>query len=163
MARRRRKPVASYLDFKSLSRPDTTSALSEYVQQYWISKGYSCHPEMGLVKGGRLRADVFCLNTKGHTILVETKSCWSDFSTDKKWQKYKLYANKFFFAVSEHFYEKDGARLWEAIKEYAGILVVTQTGKVYVKHRAKEFDVHSRISRRMLTRCAWRGGRFSIY
>lgn len=172
MARRRRRRTArkprvpkvlpSILDFTSLSRPDTTAAVTEYVQRYWIEKGFSCHPEMGLTRGGRLRADVFALNTKGETVLVEVKSCWADLSTDLKWEQYRLYANKFFFAVSEHFYEKDGARIWDKVKEHAGVLVVEASGKVKVKHRAKEFKVHSRISRRMLTRCAWRGGRFTI-
>ncbi len=159
----RPKRKAVHYDFVSLSRPDTTKALTECVQQYWIEKRFSCHAEIGLMKRGSLRADVFALNTKGETVICEIKSSWPDFSTDKKWHKYSRYADKFFFAVSEHMYEKYGERLYEAVKESgAGVLIIMSYGKVYVKHRAKKNEVRKSISRRMLTRCAWRGGRWKI-
>ena len=32
-------------------------------------------------------------------MIVETKSCWSDFATDHKWQRYLPHCNKFYFGA----------------------------------------------------------------
>lgn len=162
MARGRRRPKPRPLDFVSLSRPDTTSALTEQVQQYWIQKRYSCHVEVGLVKHGNLRADVMVLNTKGQLVILEIKSSWADFRTDKKWQNYLEYCEKFYFCLSHHLYETHGARIWEAVKESgAGIMVCSATGKLRVKHRAKERTLHYKRKQRLYIKMAWRGGRFN--
>lgn len=47
-----------------------------------------------------LRADVIAVKSDRKTItIVETKSCWSDFSSDRKWTAYLPFCSKFYFAA----------------------------------------------------------------
>ncbi len=50
-----------------------------------------------------LRVDVMALGPKGEIWVVECKSSRADFTTDSKWQGYLEWADRFFFAVDEHF------------------------------------------------------------
>lgn len=162
MARRIRWPRdMAVQNVSSLSRPDKTARITECVQRYWIDKGYSCHPEIGLERGGRLRADVLCLNTKANIVACEVKSCIADFRTDKKWHKYLNYCNKFYFAVDAHFWSVHQEELEQQAKQYgAGIIRVSNSGGCSVVQNAKSRDIDKSILGSLLVRMAWRGGRF---
>ena len=71
-----------------MSRRQITAALTDAVVQYYTKKRYCVNREIGLCKRGRLRADFLAMNMKNEIIIVEVKSCPSDFYTDHKWQKY---------------------------------------------------------------------------
>lgn len=161
MARRRKVSTSCSIDFTSLSRPDTTHILAERVALYWIKRRFSSHMEVGLLKRGRLRADVLSLNTKGQIEIVEVKSCLADYRSDKKWEKYLKFCNKFYFCIPCVLYEKHGAKIWSEIKDSgAGLMVCSPLGNIRIKHRAKERSLHYRRKLRLLTKLAWRGGRF---
>lgn len=162
MAYNRRKAERQTVVFKSMSRPDKTAYLTEAVQQYWNGKRYSCHVELGLIKHGNLRADVFCLNTKCDMIITEVKSCWADFNTDKKWHKYLPFCMRMYFVVDETLFESRGDEIIARIKKCGcGLIVVNKFGSAFVKSNAKRKTMKNEIVAKMLIKAAWRGGRFA--
>ncbi len=67
-----------------------------------IIRGMSAHkmvflPELTL-KTGR-RADLVALDDKGLIIIFEIKSSIADFQSDTKWNEYKPFCDKFYFAT----------------------------------------------------------------
>lgn len=162
MAYNRRKAERQTVVFKSMSRPDKTAYLTEAVQQYWNGKRYSCHVELGLIKHGNLRADVFCLNTKCDMIITEVKSCWADFNIDKKWHKYLPFCMRMYFVVDETLFESRGDEIIARIKKRGcGLIVVNKFGSAFVKSNAKRKTMKNEIVAKMLIKAAWRGGRFA--
>jgi hypothetical protein len=49
------------------------------------------------------RADLIALSDAGEFWIVEIKSCVADFRADRKWQEYRLYCDRLFFAVAPDF------------------------------------------------------------
>ncbi len=50
-----------------------------------------------------LRVDVLAIGPKGEIWIVECKSCRSDFLSDKKWQGYLEWCDRFFWCVDDQF------------------------------------------------------------
>jgi len=50
-----------------------------------------------------LRVDVMAIGPKGEIWIIECKSSKADFQTDKKWQGYLPWCDRFFWAVSPEF------------------------------------------------------------
>lgn len=69
----------------------------------------------------------------------EVKSCHADFACDKKWMKYIRYFEKFYFVMSQDYYESDrGKDAVATVREKGcGVLVLMGDGFCYVKHKAK--------------------------
>jgi len=63
--------------------------------------GFACVTE--LVPKPGLRVDVMALGRKGEIWVVECKSGRADFTSDRKWQGYLDYADRFFWAVDADF------------------------------------------------------------
>jgi len=53
--------------------------------------------------GNGRRADLVALDHAGRITLVEIKSCRADFLCDRKWQAYRDYCDRFYFAVDSDF------------------------------------------------------------
>ena len=49
------------------------------------------------------RADLMALDPRGGITIVEVKSCLNDFRTDQKWEDYRQWCDRFFFAVDARF------------------------------------------------------------
>lgn len=56
-----------------------------------------------LVPTSGLRVDVMALGPKGEIWIIECKSSRSDFQTDRKWQGYRDWCDRFFWAVDLNF------------------------------------------------------------
>ncbi len=56
-----------------------------------------------LVPAPGLRVDVMALGPKGEVWVVECKSSRTDFQTDRKWQGYLEWCDRYFWAVDESF------------------------------------------------------------
>jgi len=56
-----------------------------------------------LVPTSGLRVDVLALGPKGEVWVIECKSSRVDFQTDKKWQNYLEWCDRFFWAVDTEF------------------------------------------------------------
>ncbi len=69
----------------------------------WVlhSLGISVIDEFPL--GNGRRADIAGLDRSGNITIVEVKSSRADFRSDRKWQQYLDYCDRFFFAVDPEF------------------------------------------------------------
>ncbi len=56
-----------------------------------------------LVLASGRRADVVVLGRGGEIAIIEIKSSVADFRADRKWQSYRAYCDRFYFAVPEAF------------------------------------------------------------
>lgn len=56
-----------------------------------------------LVPTPGLRVDVMALGPKGELWVIECKSGWADYRTDRKWQGYLEWCDRFFWAVDADF------------------------------------------------------------
>lgn len=75
--------------------------LQRGVSRHLASYGFACVEELVPTRG--LRVDIMALGPKGEIWVVECKSSRADFTSDCKWQGYLEWADRFFFAVDEHF------------------------------------------------------------
>lgn len=85
----------------ALSDPDIAAKLARGVSRAFEEFGYGCLTEVPL--GSGRRADVMAINDKGETVIVEIKSCLTDFRTDGKWHEYREWCDQFYFAVAQDF------------------------------------------------------------
>ena len=69
--------------------------------RHMASMGVVCLEEFVPVKG--LRVDVLALGPKGELWVIECKSSKADFQTDKKWEGYLAWCDRYFWAVDMDF------------------------------------------------------------
>ncbi|WP_343079651.1 MmcB family DNA repair protein [Ostreiculturibacter nitratireducens] len=84
--------------------PDTLQPgqlLARGVCRHMLSLGFVTVEE--LVPAPGLRVDVLALGPKGELWIVECKSSRADFTSDRKWQGYLEWADRFFWAVDAEF------------------------------------------------------------
>ena len=89
------------LTLVSVSRPETTAAVTRGAARLLTALGYAPLAEVTLPNGRR--ADLMALGPKGEIFIVEVKSGLEDFRTDQKWQEYQPYCDAFAFAVAPEF------------------------------------------------------------
>jgi len=82
-------------------RQATAGAIGRGVARLFKTLGYAPLSEVALASGRR--ADLIGLSVAGEIWLVEIKSCLSDFRLDHKWQSYRPFCDRFFFAVAPDF------------------------------------------------------------
>ena len=92
-------------DIAKLVKPDQPVLIADVIKAT-IAKRYKAKHravffEIGVVSGGKLRADVLALAMNGHVVIVEVKSSVADFRTDKKMEGYLPYCNQFYLAVTK--------------------------------------------------------------
>ena len=85
----------------SLSRPETTEAVTRGAARLLVSLGYAPLAEVALPNGRR--ADLMALGAHGEILIVEVKSGLEDYRVDRKWGEYGPYCDLFYFAVGPHF------------------------------------------------------------
>ncbi len=143
-----------------MTRKEIADLLKKASVGYFAHRGFSCHIEVGLVKRGRLRADVLAFNTKLEICVAECKSCWEDFRLDSKWEGYLSRANRLFFVFTEHTFETRKDDILKKIgSSGAGILVLSsKTGLLESRKNSKSMDLQGSIRRELITRIAYRNG-----
>lgn len=83
------------------SRPAVTAAIGRGVLRHLVQAGLAPLLEVPLPDGRR--ADVMALAPDGRITIIEIKSCPADYLTDRKWQAYASFCDRFSFAVSAEF------------------------------------------------------------
>ncbi|KGJ06096.1 hypothetical protein IT41_02745 [Paracoccus halophilus] len=78
--------------------------LARGVARFLTGLGHA--PLTEFVPGGRLRVDVISISAKGEIWVIECKSSRADFTSDRKWQSYLAYCDRFFWAVGSDFPEE---------------------------------------------------------
>jgi hypothetical protein len=165
---------------ESLSRKRITDIVTETALRYFARNGYSVYPEVGIQSGGNLRADVLAMNMKGKVTIIEVKSCWQDFATDKKWINYLPYCNKFYFCIPYHLFNSEKGQFIKTVcqENKIGLFVVGHNKQDYVNLTKDEnghwttkqtvwmysvkgctsTKVSGDIRKWLFTKLAWRGG-----
>jgi hypothetical protein len=77
------------------------ASLARGVCRSLAQRGFRCLVEFPLSNGRR--ADVLALGKSGDFMIVEIKSTVADFRSDRKWQDYQAFADRFAFAVPHGF------------------------------------------------------------
>lgn len=77
------------------------------------------------------RADVMGLDASGEIVIVEVKSCLTDFASDQKWPEYRPYCDRFYFAVDCDFPK-------ERIPEDTGLIVADGFGGAVIREAAAD-------------------------
>jgi len=124
------------------------------VAHYFKKKLWFVNYEVGLCKGGRLRADVVAVNMGSQIAVIEVKSSVSDFKTDKKMAKYVPFADKTYVACDSPTY----AKIKDLILPGLGVFLVSSSGKARVIRRPKAREVKPEIRLNIITRLAYRTG-----
>jgi len=75
--------------------------LARGVARMLAGLGHAALPEF--VPAGGLRVDVVSVTPQGEIWVVECKSCRADFVSDRKWQGYLEFCDRFFWAVDLDF------------------------------------------------------------
>ncbi|MGB7317121.1 MAG: MmcB family DNA repair protein [Planktotalea sp.] len=75
--------------------------LARGVCRHMASHGFVCIEEFVPKRG--LRVDVIALGPKGELWVIECKSSKADFQTDKKWEGYLEWCDRYFWAVDSDF------------------------------------------------------------
>ena len=146
-----------------MNRKETTLRLKRAATYYFVDKGHSVYDEVGLKSGkewSRFRADILALTMKREVVIVEVKSGWQDFIKDVKWTEYLQFCNKMYFIIEESFYNTEKGKFVETkVREHgAGLMVVSDGGKVRVAANAKRRDMVGETKKWIYTKLAWRGG-----
>ena len=71
------------------------------IARMFIERGDACLREFTLRSGRRV--DLIAIGSGGEITIVEVKSSRQDFISDRKWQGYSEWADRFYFAVAEGF------------------------------------------------------------
>ena len=165
MARRRKlkqQPVSSkYESFSNVPRKEVAPLLREALKPYFAKQGASLHFEVGVERGGSLRADVIALTMKRKLTVVEVKSGWQDFAADHKWPRYLTACHQFYFCFSDALWASHADKIRASLAEHAGtagVIVVGMNGSVrkVLPAAKRRMDVNRKLW--ILTKLAWIGG-----
>lgn len=87
--------------------------------------GFATLPELTLASGRR--ADIMALSAAGDIWIVEIKSSVEDFRSDHKWQEYRDFCDRLYFAVAPGFPV-------EILPEDAGLILADRYGGEVIRH-----------------------------
>lgn len=99
--------------------PRPGRVLARGVCRHLLEHDFVTVEEMSPVPG--LRVDVMALGPKGEIWVVECKSSRSDFASDRKWQGYLEWCDRYFWAVDSEFPA-------ELLPEESGVIVADGFG-----------------------------------
>ncbi len=80
---------------------DLAKELARGVARALAHRGYASLVEVPLANGRR--ADLLALGRDGTLAIVEIKSSVADFRSDRKWQDYRAFCDRLYFAVPQGF------------------------------------------------------------
>lgn len=100
------------------------AGLARGLARHFGALGQVCLTEFRLQN--RRRADVMALDRAGGFTIVEIKSSRADFMTDRKWQDYLEFCDRFYFAVDERFPA-------ELIPENCGLIIADRFGAEIIR------------------------------
>lgn len=136
-----------------LSRKEIADNIKKSVGIYYRKKRRAVFPELGVTKGGSLRADLLVLAMNGHVVIVEVKSSVADFRTDKKMVKYLPYCSQAYVAMTIKTYRK----VEDDIDPRFGVFIMTRDGVTIKKVKpAKSRDLKPEVAQNLAIRAAFR-------
>ena len=88
-------------EISSLTEMMPGQLLARGVCRHMATQGFVCLEEFVPARG--LRVDVLALGPKGELWVIECKSSKADFQSDKKWEGYLEWCDRYFWAVDMEF------------------------------------------------------------
>lgn len=104
---------------------DAAALLARGVSRALDQLGYASLAEFPLANGRR--ADIIGLGRAGELIIIEIKTSFADFRADRKWNCYKEYADRLYFAVPKDFPS-------QVIPEDCGLIVADGFAAAILRH-----------------------------
>lgn len=137
-----------------MKNTDAADSLKSRVAAYYKKKNRVAFYELGLNKGGRLRADVLILAMSGHIVIVEVKSSVADWRADFKLGNYAAYCNQLYVA----FYRPVYAKVKAEIPKGVGVFIFDETDgrRKPTILRAANNDLDEDTRNNLLVRAAFR-------
>lgn len=132
--------------------------IRQVVSAFYTKRRWAVHFEVGLCKGGRLRADVLSMAMNGYMVVVEVKSSVADFRSDKKMELYTKYSNQTYLACTQEVY----AKIKDKVLPDFGVLVVSES-QCRVAKNAKKRNVHHKTKLNLITRMAYRSADATLH
>jgi hypothetical protein len=136
-------------------RKEITNTIKTEVAKYFHARRRAIFFELGLNKGGKLRADVFALSMRGEVSIVEVKSCLADFKADCKYMGYAEYCTQLYLAMPLEVYEK----VKDTIPKTVGVFLYQQHGDRLERIRilpAKKRALDNKVLLNLTIRAAFR-------
>ena len=129
-----------------------SSTIARSVASYFSRKKHAVYTELGLLRGGSLRADLLAVTIRGQITIVEIKSSLQDFRSDKKWQLYLPFCHKFYWAMSEELHD----RVKDQIQPGCGVFVLDENGSISKVRPARMQEVPPATVLNICIRAAFR-------
>lgn len=130
--------------------------INHQVAKYYTKKRACVNFEVGLCRRGRLRGDVVALQMSGLITIVEVKSSPADFKSDRKWELYREFCHKFYFAMTPETFERID------FPANVGLMLVT-VNKVVVKQPSRTEAMYSDTHSNLIIRMAFRSSDYNRY
>lgn len=122
-------PAVSLQSFGDPVPDGRAAVIVRGVQRMLAEEGYASLTEVTLASGRR--ADVMAVGPKGDIVIVEVKSCLTDFMTDQKWPEYAPWCDRFLFAVDCDFPQ-------ERLPPHVGLIVADGFGGAQIRPAAEQ-------------------------
>jgi hypothetical protein len=144
---------------KNVNRRNITETITNAVIDYYCHKRWACHREIGLLRWGKLRVDVFAFNLGGDFVGIEVKSSKADFNSDHKMSNYLKYFDKFYIACPLDIKDYILERL---PSEKMGVFCLGTDGYLWCVKPAKNMKgLKNKKRRELLLRLAFRSSEYS--
>lgn len=132
--------------------------IRQVVAARYTGKLWAVHFEVGLVKGGKYRADVVALHMGGGLDVVEVKSSVADFRSDKKMGEYAKYCDKLYLACTSEVY----AKIKDKVLPGIGVIIVG-SNYCYVKKKARTNKLDDKTRLNLMARIAYRSADATLH
>jgi len=106
---------------------DLPKELCRGVCRALAQRGFATLVEVPLANGRR--ADVLAVGRDGELVVVEIKSSVADFKGDRKWQEYRAFCDRLYFAVASDFPP-------ELIPDECGLIIADPFGAAILRKGA---------------------------
>lgn len=136
-----------------LGRKEIADRLKQaFIEHYVVKLNHSAYLELGLVRGGTLRADVYSTNLKGVYTLAEIKSGLSDLMADTKMQHYLRYADRCYLVIPDSTWKRSKDKVVAKTPKPYGIYILqSTTGYLKCVRPAKTIEDFEDEDRRSVT------------
>lgn len=107
---------------------DIAGRIRRGVRRHLYQQGWASLPEFTLATGRR--ADIFALAPDGTAMIIEIKSGLADYRADAKWQEYRDFCDRFYFAIDANFPQ-------EIIPAECGLIIADAWGAEILRESAE--------------------------
>ena len=144
-----------------INRKNKTEVITKAVVHYFVHLKFGVSVEIGVESWAKLKADLLALSWRKEIVVIEVKSCKSDFQTDRKWHKYLPFCHRMYFAVHHTDISWMDKNIDKLKEKGVGILVLQPNGYIKVYKNASKRTVDPEVLDNLVLRMAWRGAQYS--